>query len=150
MKIYLCSQKNYFAVSNDTSRAEIRHFFSSQAKEVKKSPNSINTMDVFPDLGIHCFYDKENKLLAMEIFSPNKFSIEEQNYLNWIGKTNDEIINYLKKINFISLNNIEVDDLGIKLLNYPISTVVNEKQETECCYLDFSDSKTSFYISKQA
>ncbi len=132
-------------ISSNLNRKQVRAIFSSDVQEIYKSSYSRVPMDVFPELNIHCFYDDKNQLQAIEIFEPNKFFLEDISF-NWLGKINDEIISYLYKS---GINDFEIDDLGIRLLNIPVSTIINSIGKVECCYLDFSNRDTKFYV-KQA
>lgn len=126
-------------ISSNLNRKQVRAIFSSDVQEIYKSSYSRVPMDVFPELNIHCFYDDKNQLEAIEIFEPNKFFLEDISF-NWLGKINDEIINYLYKSG--------INDLGIRLLNIPVSTIVNSIGKVECCYLDFSNRDTKFYVKQ--
>lgn len=72
------------------------------------------------------------------------FFLEDISF-NWLGKINDEIISYLYKS---GINDFEIDDLGIRLLNIPVSTIINSIGKVECCYLDFSNRDTKFYVKQ--
>ena len=63
---------------NDTpflsSREEVRSRIDLPFKEVKKSPLSVNTMDVYD--GFHVFYDEQNRFNAVEVFGDYKLVIK--------------------------------------------------------------------------
>ena len=131
-------------ISSNLNRKQVRTIFSSDVQEIYKSSYSRFPMDIFPELNIHCFYDDKNQLEAIEIFEPNKFFLEDISF-NWLGKINDEIISYLYKS---GINDFEIDDFGIRLLNIPVSTIINSIGKVECCYLDFSNRDTKFYVKQ--
>lgn len=63
---------------NDTpflsSREEVRSRIDLPFMEVKKSPLSVNTMDVYD--GFHVFYDEQNRFNAVEVFGDYKLVIK--------------------------------------------------------------------------
>lgn len=137
MKLILFKNKASGCITAGQNRAEIRKRLQKPFEVFLKSAYSINTADSFPSLNIHCFYDEQDKLIAMEIFHPSKLHIENDDF-NWLGKSNEEIIQFLSKKHPHLNDLIAVDSQGIFIEKYPLSTVVNEIGMTECCYIDFS------------
>lgn len=137
MKFILFTNKANGSITSGQNRIDVRKILQHPFEVFLKSIYAINTADSFPSLNIHCFYDKKDRLIAMEIFHPNKFHIGDDNF-NWLGKSNEEIIQFLSKKHPYLNDLIEVDSQGIFIKKYPLSTVVNGIGITECCYIDFS------------
>ena len=82
---------------------------------------------------IHCFYDDNDLLQEIEIFEPNVVCILEKNF---IGKTVDEISDYLSKLEI----KYAIDSMGVFIYDLGIGTVSNNSGVTECVYLDLEKS----------
>lgn len=133
MFFYLSMIKDENSLFYNQSRGSVRNILSSNYVEFRKSQFSTNTADNFKELMIHCFYDDNDLLQEIEIFEPNVVCILEKNF---IGKTVDEISDYLSKLEI----KYAIDSMGVFIYDLGIGTVSNNSGVTECVYLDLEKS----------
>jgi len=133
MFFYLSMIKDENTLFYNQSRGSVRNILSSNYVEFRKSQFSTNTADNFKELMINCFYDDNDLLQEIEIFEPNVVCILENNF---IGKTVDEISNYLSKLEI----KYAIDSMGVFIDDLGIGTVSNNSGITECVYLDLEKS----------
>ena len=99
-----------------SSREEVRVRIDLPFQEVKKTPLSANTMDVYD--GFHVFYDEQNRFNAVEVFGDYKIAIR--------GKTVfPGTITKAKKL----LPDLEYDGYGYTSVSQSIGITVNPDNE---------------------
>lgn len=88
------------AIKLNMSRDDVRKIINCQFKEFKKAPFSAVTTDDYYLLGIHVYYNKEDKCEAIELFNNSNptfmgnsfFEEPVSNVVEWFKKNDDTIV----------------------------------------------------------
>jgi len=83
---YIQESKNFELIPNkgignislNSSRDQVNKSLKTKATVFKKTKNSENTTDAFDDIGVHVYYDKNNKVKAIEAFSESRVILDKK------------------------------------------------------------------------
>ncbi len=129
MNLEIVPYKSVGPLHFNMARRRVREIFREyKFEEFQKSEDDPNTTDAYDKLGLHLFYDKKNKLEAMEAFKPAKLSFNGQNLL---GQTYSDVFKKLKKIDPNCVDNRESGFESLKLGIASYNSVFTRKCKIE-------------------
>jgi hypothetical protein len=97
------------------TREDIRAQLGARFESFKKSPNS-NETDAYDELGLHLYYDRDNRLEYVEAFEPAE---PEYAGIVFVGRAFEDVRNDLTEAgyacSFMDAASVKCDDAGIAL-----------------------------------
>lgn len=111
------SFKSVGPISFGQSRDEIRNLLGSGFRSFKKTEGE-NDTDAYDSLGIHLYYDDDDRVEFVEAFSPADLSI---NGVSLVGRKTSDAINDLRALGYDS----EQDDVGYNYDDIGVGLTVN-------------------------
>lgn len=138
MLFYLSNTKSNYSLFYGMNRESVRKLLNQPYEEFKKTEFSTSTSDNFMNLNIICFYDDDDLLEEVEIFSPNIFYDSISLKKNWFELSQADLYSYLIGSGNFSGFEIERRDDEISISSYMISILNNNEGLVNYCYFDLN------------
>jgi hypothetical protein len=119
MKFEIIPKKSAGPIQIGQTRENVRKAANSNVEEFMKTPTSASPTDAFDELGIHVYYDKQDRCEAIELWSESNPTYKGVSLFDMSPK---QAISWLRKLD----KAIEIDDVGAISRKMGISLYANE------------------------